>query len=961
MFSSFIKYLFGLIICLLFISPVLATPTSLGLLARTQVASPDVNFKGKSQAWLENKNAINVAVWGDSHPPLYMGYDKNVLEGISADYLGLLSQTFNKKINVLHFDNIEAAHSALENQDVDMLAFYNPSISKYNDLIISRPYLLDHAVIVYKNTAVQSRINTLENRTLAFVGDDYLRQLLSQNYPAAQLKNHLYFSEAMAALAYNTVDALWMNASTASFMMSKGIETQAKVALSDLAANANISFAALEDNAPLIDAINSMLTALPLASRMRITNNWGLDSSFVMQHNPLSLTREELAWIAKNPQVPVSFPAFMAPVSFLDKANQPNGYVVSLLKRISERTGIQFTPYTFSTAPSSTNNALLKKGVIAAVIKDAVPLPGIDFSRSYVVSPRVLVVDDRATDLSSLETMSGKRVAVVRESGIVAELALRYPNVKFVEADNVSQAFTLLSNKKVEGAITAQISADYLINKQFYKQLFIANAVDIAPAHITMSVNSENAILLNIINKALIDLPPQTLQRDLTPWQNYQAPPQVTVWDKYSNLFFYVIVFTLAITLTIVWRNRYLNKIIDERTRHEQQLKKAKNVADRANASKSIFLSQMSHEIRTPLNALIGLLELETRKPSPPEQREQNIAVAWGASKSLLSLVGDILDLAKIESGVHNIRYAPLSLAESVQSVVTLFTHTATAKNIELKAHCDLKQPVVLFDSTLLNQILSNLVSNAIKFTELGRVEVIISEAATLTPERREYVLKVSDTGTGLNEYQKQAIFEPFVQVEDAVRNPQGTGLGLSICRQLAERLGGSLSVESEPGSGSTFSFHFSADIAHEKTIVRETASPDKNTGQKHILIVDDHATNRLVLSQQLEYAGHHVIAVESAQQALLRWETATPAFDIVITDCNMPGMSGFELVTALREKERQRGLAESLMFGLTALAETEARMRGKQAGMTDCLFKPLPLDTLLTHVSSGPLPRQAA
>ncbi|MBN1084189.1 response regulator [Erwinia aphidicola] len=231
-------------------------------------------------------------------------------------------------------------------------------------------------------------------------------------------------------------------------------------------------------------------------------------------------------------------------------------------------------------------------------------------------------------------------------------------------------------------------------------------------------------------------------------------------------------------------------------------------------------------------------------------------------------------------------------------------------------------------------------------------MEVVIYQAAKAPDEHAHFVLEVCDTGVGLSAEQQQAIFEPFVQVESSRAAHHGTGLGLSICRQLADLLGGTLEVESTPDEGTTFIFRFSAPVWQGPLVDKSVSLPQVAPVARNILIVDDHPPNRLLLSQQLAFAGHRSLAVEDGQAALHAWQQAQPPFDLVITDCNMPVMNGFELVRALRQLETERGLAPQPMFGLTAMAEQEVMAQAKQAGMTDCLFKPVELGSLLARIN---------
>jgi two-component system sensor histidine kinase EvgS len=932
----------------------LALPSPIKLLPRTQIAIPEVTLSEEGKRWLHNNEKIKIAIWGESHPPIFMGYDREVYEGIGADYANILARALNKDVEVYHFPTLLEAKEKLRNNEIDVLAFYTPALSQDRDFLVSKPFLLDHAVVLHKNNIIGEQLNSLKYHKLAFIGDRNLQQQLQDNYPEARLKPFQYYSEAMASLAYGATDAFWLNASTAAFLISQGIETQAKMELSDLAANANVSFAVNNLNPALFDIIEAVMTSLPLASRLRIINNWGLDNSYVMKHNPLVLTREELIWISQHNEIAVYFPRYIPPLSFQDDDGTINGYGLTLLRMISERTGIKFNPKVMS---EQTRKGM-GHAMVAAMIRTEGNNRDLLSTRSFTLSPWVLVSGNHAGDAISLDELAGKRVAIPRNSGITSLLISRYPAIRFIETNNVTQAFSQVTSRYADAAISTQLTADYLISKHFYRQLVINDAVNLPPAQFAIGVSSDQKILLSVLNKALVDMSPQALQRDLSLWQNYKAPAKVTVWDRYSRYLVNIAIFSLVVLLLIALRNRYLKKVLLNRTLYEQQLEdlmlelqEAKQMADNASRSKSLFLAQMSHEIRTPLNAMIGLLELEHRKKSTQEKRDKNIEVAWRASQSLLSLVGNILDVAKIESGMHSVKKTPVSLTDSIRSLITLFTHAASEKNIALSFSHSVQQTDVIFDQTMFNQIVSNLLSNAIKFTDRGEVCVTLAE----TVER--YILTVSDTGLGMTEDQARGIFEPFVQVGDAQHNTQGTGLGLSICQQLAVMLGGELRVESQLGKGSSFIFRFNAEPCQSDSewVCADELPQAKNV--KLILIADDHAPNRLLLSQQLASIGHQVVAVEDGHQALIRWKMAEKPFDVVITDCNMPGMSGFELVTRLRQKEQQRGLTCRPMFGLTAMAEYEVRERGIAAGMTECLFKPIELDVLLSRLEQDNVP----
>ncbi|WP_128600398.1 ATP-binding protein, partial [Pantoea wallisii] len=353
----------------------------------------------------------------------------------------------------------------------------------------------------------------------------------------------------------------------------------------------------------------------------------------------------------------------------------------------------------------------------------------------------------------------------------------------------------------------------------------------------------------------------------------------------------------------------------------------------------------------TPLHAIIGLLELETRS-QPCETLSENLRVAYGSARALLSLIGDILDLSKIESGLYQPTPESVYLPDVIDQAVTLFRNKAESKGIALHVEMDIAAYWVQTDPLMINQILSNLLSNAIKFTDRGSVTVVLMQGIAQEAEGCEFVIEVSDEGCGMTEEQQQAIFEPFVQVGERQQQQIGTGLGLSICRNLAQLLDGELIVESTPGEGSVFSFYFRAPPGEPCDQTQPHLSAPVLRDKLSVLVIDDHAPNRLLLGKQLELAGHQVVVTESASEALSLWQQDPLRFDLIITDCNMPGMNGFQFAEALRLHEREHQLPPIKLYGLTASAEQHTMQRCLQAGMDDCLFKPLNLDTLLAQIT---------
>ncbi|MGU0760859.1 transporter substrate-binding domain-containing protein [Pseudomonas aeruginosa] len=384
-------------------------------------------------------------------------------------------------------------------------------------------------------------------------------------------------------------------------------------------------------------------------------------------------------------------------------------------------------------------------------------------------------------------------------------------------------------------------------------------------------------------------------------------------------------------------------------TEHRQlidELEEAKNLADEASRAKTTFLATMSHEIRTPMNAVIGILELALKRAETGRVDRSSIEIAYASAKSLLELIGDILDIARIESGRLSLSPKRANLRELVESVARVFEGLARQKRLSLVLEIDSSiNGDVLLDAMRFKQILSNLVSNAIKFTDEGSIRIRI-DGRQVEPSLLQVNLCVEDTGIGISLGDQQQLFRPFAQVNRNLQNTEGTGLGLVISRSLCEMMGGRLVMSSELGQGTRIDVELRLQVL-EPIVESVRAIPlgNRQARRLQVLVVDDHAVNRQILHQQLSFLGHDVEEAENGLSALNLWHGQP--FDMVITDCHMPLMSGSDLARSIRQEERENGEEPVVIIGLTADAQPEEIERCIQAGMNECLIKPIGLDVL--------------
>ncbi|MCH5548191.1 transporter substrate-binding domain-containing protein [Pseudomonas syringae pv. syringae] len=329
---------------------------------------------------------------------------------------------------------------------------------------------------------------------------------------------------------------------------------------------------------------------------------------------------------------------------------------------------------------------------------------------------------------------------------------------------------------------------------------------------------------------------------------------------------------------------------ISERRQLIEDLQAAKEQADAASRAKSTFLATMSHEIRTPMNAVIGMLELALKRADHGELDRSAIEVAYSSANDLLDLIGDILDIARIESGRLSLNPERANLRRLVEAVLRVFDGLARQKDLELVLELDSRiNADVLIDPLRFKQILSNLVSNAIKFTPMGRIKVVLLAAESPDPQLLHLHITVQDSGIGISVEDQQRLFEPFAQADNTGQMARtGAGLGLVICRSLCMMMGGNLSLDSTPGHGTRISMNLVLTTLEPLTGQPVVAQPAAVVHQTlRILIVDDHPANRLLLCQQLRFLGHHCEMAENGAQGLDRWKN--DAFDLVVADWNAP------------------------------------------------------------------------
>ncbi|MDR6715236.1 two-component system sensor histidine kinase EvgS [Pseudomonas hunanensis] len=891
--------------------------------------------------WLWQHRQMRLGVLDREYPPLDILGTGQAYEGISADYAGLLAEQLNLEMSVHVFATFDAAVAALRAGQIDLLGAVSTGQAATAGLRLSRPYADDRPVLL-------ARVDEARGQRFVMAMVEGYRTLaqIKAGYPQAEVQVHPGPLSALAAVGLGQADGYLGNELSGRYMLGRnplaGVEVLGKAQLPD----EDIGFASVANGSPLPRLVDAALARLTPEQHARIRERWGAMAGAAYPPVHVQLSDAEQRWLDQNPTIKVLVDEQLLPLSFRDGKAALRGLSLDVLQLISRRTGLHFDVQ----AGGSLKRMLeqLRKGeaqLIAGVPRSQVLERHLGFSRAYLSASRVLVTRDEPQAAVSLEQLAGQRLALVWGSAVQESLLPAHAQIQLLEVSGPVQALQAVARGQAAAAVLTLDDARPLIARWYPGRLRISASLAMPPAHFALASARGEIELQGILNKALLSLTPRETEVLVRRWRN----PMIVAdgaWAEHRNKVLMGFAAASALLLlALVWI-RYLRRL-------QVQLRAAMHEADAANHAKTRFLTTMSHEIRTPLHAVLGMLELAQCKAEQGVLDRLAIEVATDAARGLLELIGDILDVTRIETGHLHLAPQRVRLREQVARVLQLFEQQARGKGLELRLQ--LQGPVdaeVMLDPLRFKQVLANLVSNAIKFTRQGQVEV--SVRALAKGDCLAVELQVKDSGVGIAQTELAELGQLFRQASNQQQSPRcSAGLGLGISRSLCEMMGGRLFLRSVLGVGTEVDIRLNLPLLPAQEPVPALAAVVVKEGgpRLRVLVVDDYPANRLLLAQQLDYLGHQARVAEDGAQALRLW--LKEHFDVVISDCHMPRLNGHALARAIRLHERRSARSACRLIGLTANAQEEERHRCRTAGMDDCLFKPLGLDSLVQALAS--------
>ncbi|GHF88452.1 ATP-binding protein [Thalassotalea marina] len=851
------------------------------------------------------------------------------------------------------------AEQELRANNIDVISIINLQLAPA-DFLYSMPFAS------YKQSIFRHQDKTSRQKLKIAVLDENKRAL---NFLPNNVER-IYFEDLASLLAqHHQFDALY---SVRPWLLKSALEeygiAQQYYVNQEEVPEVTLHFATRKANRALMLELNEYIRQInPAQAKLwqdKYLNYEGSNFTLSLGKYLTNISLAEKRYLIDNNTIHFAIDALGSPPFVITRTSNylnDRGFSIDLLKIMSERTGLVFKPVRFTDYQSVLESIDQNTAQLLPIVEISndiyddhlFTIPFLDAHYSGFYNPNI-------SDFTKLSDANQQTIALVKMFPVSQEIKQAFPKAKFIEFDTIEQAISSVAIGNSTLFIGRSLLAASIVKQRGYANLTSIPLTNFRPnAKFAFAANKSHQELVSLLNKALNNVSADQFDSLYAKWSQSAFPVadvQAKVADAYrhASYVFFAILFVALILFWIYYRQLRVRKAAQQKVEQALAIAEvARKDAEKSAQAKINFLARMSHEIRTPMNGVLGMAEALSYSQLNQEQSEL-LETLEGSARHLMALLNDVLDFSKMDAGKMTLESVPVNLHLLAKNLLKSFHHIQVERNLDLQLNIDDQITHSYFtDPTRLNQVLNNLISNAIKFTAKGSITLSIQRVSQRADKLDIFDtirISVKDTGIGISPDKQKLLFSPFTQADtDITRKFGGTGLGLSICHEIVSAMGSQIQVKSAPEQGSEFYFELTL---KEAEFERETEDRRKNSravnspyddrfNAVRVLVAEDNIVNVKVLTAQLARLGINADVAEDGVQALVKHEEHP--YDIIISDCHMPNMDGFELAKHISSTYT----APIWLIAVTADALSGAAEKCLAAGFDDYMAKPCPQEEI--------------